>query len=336
MTDKLNIGIIGLGVGEQHIAGYENTGKCVVTSLCDCDQEKSAVVKTRFSDKNYFSNPADILLNKEIDAVSIATFDNFHCEQIIKAVENGKHVFVEKPLCMSESEANAIKAALDKNKELKFSSNLILRKCPRFIKLKEAVLNRDYGQVYNIEADYNYGRLHKLTEGWRGDLEFYSIVYGGGVHLIDLMMWILEDKIIEAFSYGNNICSQGSKFKYDDMVTSVLKFESGIVGRMACNFGCVRPHFHSFSLYGTEACFINDTPNAWRYTSREKSDKPEPITDDYPGYHKGDLIASFVDAILNDKEPEVSKADVFNAMSACFAIEKSLNSNSAETVNYLY
>ena len=48
----------------------------------------------------------------------------------------------------------------------------------------------DYGRAYYVEADYNYGRLWKLTDGWRGEIPFYSVVYGGAVHMIDLVCWL--------------------------------------------------------------------------------------------------------------------------------------------------
>lgn len=335
MAKKLKAGIIGLGVGEQHIFGYESTGLCEVTTLCDFDNNKLSEVNKRHPEKNFTDSADDVLEDKSIEIISIASFDNYHFEQILKAVKADKHVFVEKPLCMSEEEAVSIRKALNEKPQIKMSSNLILRKCPRFIKLKQDLKSGVYGDIYNIEGDYLYGRLHKLIDGWRGDLDFYSIVYGGGVHIIDLMMWLIDEKIISVSAYGNNICSNNTKFKHNDMVTAVLRFESGIVGRMSCNFGCVRPHFHDVRVYGTEASFINDSPDGRFYKSREKDYVPESVREEYPGYHKGDLIKSFVKSISDDSQPEVSAEDVFAGMSVCFAIEKSVQTGNAVQVNYI-
>ena len=66
--------------------------------------------------------------------ISIASHDNYHFSQILLALKNKKHVFVEKPLCQTHQELNKIKKELNKNKSIKFSSNLVLRAHPKYLK----------------------------------------------------------------------------------------------------------------------------------------------------------------------------------------------------------
>ena len=63
----------------------------------------------------------------------------------------------------------------------------------------------ELGSISNIKGAYNYGRLHKITEGWRGEMDYYSGVCGGGVHIIDLMQWLLESKITCVSAFGNKV-----------------------------------------------------------------------------------------------------------------------------------
>jgi predicted dehydrogenase len=107
-----------------------------------------------------------------------------------------------------------------------------------------------------------------------------------------------------------------------------------MVGKATANFGCVYPHFHNLTLYGTKATFVNDPQHACLYTSRSSADAPEIIRDPYPGTHKGDLIYSFVTSIVDSIPAEVSAADVFSAMSVCFAIEKAVQTGTTVTVQY--
>ncbi len=144
----------------------------------------------------------EILENDDIDIVSIASYDNFHYEHIIKALENNKHVFVEKPFCMYESEAVHIRSLLQAKPHLRLSSNLILRKYERFRQVKSILDEGQLGDIYYLESDYNYGRLNKITEGWRGQLDYYSVVYGGGVHIVDLLLWLIGEKVLELSSYS--------------------------------------------------------------------------------------------------------------------------------------
>jgi len=332
---KLNAGIVGLGVGAFHIEGYNKHPDCEVVAVCDFSRGKIEKIKQRYPDLVVTTRAADILNNPNINAVSIASFDNYHYEQIMCAVLNNKHVFVEKPLCLHVEEAKAIRKAFDEKPHLKLSSNLILRKCPRFIKVKEMIKNGVFGEVFSIEGDYNYGRLPKITEGWRGELDFYSVFYGGGVHMVDLLSWLLEDKVEEVAAFGNRIAAKGTRFKYNDFTSTLLKFSSGAIGKVSANFGCVYPHFHRLIIYGTEATFINEREFGILIKSRDANVVPTKIDLPYPGYQKGDLIFDFVDSILRQKSPEVDIEVVLQTMSICFAVEEAVTQKEKVTVQYI-
>ncbi len=332
----LKAGIIGLGVGEQHIPGYRGHPDCEVVALCDLSEEKLSEVGSRYPEPYRTTRAGDILEDPDINAVSIASYDDAHGAQVCQALDHDKHVFVEKPLCLYEEEAVGIRERLRRKPHLKLSSNLILRKAPRFQVLKEMVTAGDMGDIYYIEGDYNYGRIEKITEGWRGKIDFYSVVYGGGIHLIDLMLWLTGDEIVEVSAYGNRICAENTPFRYRDLTAAILKFKSGMVGKMTANFGCMFPHFHPLALYGTKATFINGRKTGELYRSRDPKIEPEKIEAAYPGASKGDFLSTFIDAILEDGQPEVSAAEVFAAMSVCFAIEKAVQENKTVAVKNLW
>lgn len=320
--------IIGLGVGEQHIDGYRLHPECEVVALCDFDRQKLDASRVRHPGLKATTDAREILTDPGIDVVSIASYDNYHHEHVLLALRHGKHVFVEKPLCLFEEQAVDIRRALAERPGVRLSSNLILRQSPRFRAVKDLIREGRLGELYYLESDYNYGRLEKITEGWRGAIDFYSVVYGGGVHVVDLLLWLTGERIVEVSSYGNRVASRGSQFRYDDFVVSLLKFESGKLGKISANFGCVFPHFHTLAVYGTKATFVNDVDRGRLIESRDPDQKASEITAEYPGTRKGDLIYSFVDSIVHGTCAEVTADDVFKTMSVCFAIEKSLSQGS--------
>ncbi|MBL4654259.1 MAG: Gfo/Idh/MocA family oxidoreductase [Bacteroidia bacterium] len=327
--------MIGLGVGEAHIEGFNKHPECEVIAICDFSTDTLENIGQKYNGVLKTRNAEELLENTNIDIISIASYDNYHAEQIVKAFENNKHVFVEKPLCLHEAEAIKIRATSNNHKHLKLSSNLILRKCPRFIKVKNDIENDLLGKIYYVEGAYNYGKLSKITDGWRGKLDFYSVTYGGGVHIIDLFLWLTKSKVKEVYAIGNKICTANTDFKYCDLVLSTLTFDNGAIGKLSCNFGCVHPHFHELKIYGTKGTFLNETSNGIYFKTKNELNEPEIINESYPGIHKGDLIYSFVESILNDLEPEVNKGHIFDAMSVAFAIEESLKLNKTIKVNYL-
>ena len=333
---KLKAGIIGLGVGESHIQGYNNHPACEVVALCDFNNETLEVMKDKYPQMIFSSEAETIIMNPSIHIVSIASYDNYHYEQIIKAIDNNKHVFVEKPLCLYEEEARHIRSLLKEKPHLKMSSNLILRRSPRFRLLKQKIEAGEIGDLSYVEGDYNYGRIHKITEGWRGKIDYYSVVYGGAVHIVDLLLWLTQDEVIEVSAFGNNLATNNTHYKYNDVVVSILRFKSGLIGKVTANFSCVYPHFHRLSIYGTKATFENGIDHACLYTSRDPQADPVIINSEYPGVHKGDLIASFVESIINNTDAEITKDDIFKSMSVCFAIEKAVHQQPHPvTVNYI-
>ena len=330
---KLKIGVIGLGVGEQHVIGYQRIPNVEVTDICDIDPSVLKIVGDRNDVPNRHQDYKQITENPNIDVVSIASYDNCHAIQAISAFENGKHVMIEKPLALNRHEAEAIlRAQQDSGRFL--SSNLILRKSPRFQELKNWIAKGYFGEIVTIEGDYLHQILWKLTQGWRGEMEFYCVTYGGGIHMIDLMRWLLDEEIVEVCGMSNKKLTRGSKFNFDDTVTNLLKFKSGTVGRTTSNLGAQRPQIHGLSVYGTEKSFINDTPHAKLFHG-DNSEDIERVETTYPGIDKFGLLPDFISSIRNSDEPEVSAKDVFRVMDICFACYESLKAKKTVNVDYL-
>ena len=334
MKDNLNAGVIGLGVGESHITGLQAHPRCKVSTICDLNEEVLQTVGQRYPSCQLTVNPLSILDDPNIDIVCIASYDDAHESQVLRALRNNKHVFVEKPLCLSGKELNNIADELNSKPHLSFSSNHILRKTPRFAELKERISSNLLGEIFHMEGSYDYGRLHKLTDGWRGQIPNYSVTLGGGIHVIDLMLWLSGKKVSSVFARGNNIATSISQFEGLSLTTSVLQFEDGSTGQITSNFASVAPHHHKLSLYGTSGTFEQSHCGANYYWSRDPLEDREEVSSDYPGAAKGDLIMNFIDTIFSNDTPLVSKQEVLDAVSVCLAIDQSITSSTPQQVIY--
>ncbi len=331
----LRVGVIGLGVGEKHAEAVASIPECALVAICDKNPATLAAVAGKFPRARTFEHDTAVLDDPAIDLVCIASYDDCHFSQTMRALERGKHVFVEKPFVLHEAEARLVRDALRTRPNLRLSSNLILRRSPRFMDLRRRIAAGQLGDLYHLEAEYNYGRLEKITKGWRGKLPFYSAVHGGGVHVADLLMWLAQDRILEVSAVGNAIASRGSGFANFDNVVAVVRFASGAIGKLGVNFGCRLPHFHAVALYGTNATFLNGRDRAWLYTSPDPDVQPVVLDTVYPGIHKGALIENFVKAIQGAGEADVNEDDVFASLSVCFAIERSAHSGLPVKVEYV-
>ena len=126
------------------------------------------------------------------------------------------------------------------------------------------------GKIFYLEGDYNYGRISKITQGWRGKIPFYSVTLGGGLHLIDIMLMINNSEVEKVIAVGNNISTKRTRFNYYDSVTSLIKFKNGSTAKINSNFGGVTPHHHSFQVFGTKGTILSNLFGTYLIKSRSK------------------------------------------------------------------
>lgn len=156
----MRVAVVGMGnAGKRHAAAYAAEGFEVIPS--DIGDDWRAAMDSA-------------------DLVSIATPDDLHCSMVCYAMEHDKPVFCEKPLAHNDFSLRRIERAWHESGST-FSCNLPLRHNRRIIEFLDAF------QGKFIMGHYGWGRKSKFA-GWRGRIADYSIVCGGGIHIIDLMM----------------------------------------------------------------------------------------------------------------------------------------------------
>lgn len=205
---KICAAVIGTGIGIKHIEAIDGYKNAYVKIICEKNLEKLNKLKKIHKKKILTSNENIIFNDKEINLVSIASYDNFHFNQILKCFKNGKHIIVEKPMCLSIDELKKIKS-ISKKSNCKIISNLVLRVNDLFLDIKTKL---DKKKIYYIEADYIWGRPKKLFE-WRSKIKNYSLVTGAAIHMIDLIMWFLNDKPKFVSSFGTDRFTKKTSFK---------------------------------------------------------------------------------------------------------------------------
>lgn len=328
----IRAGVIGLGVGERHVAGYDQIEDCEVAAICDLDTDKLTRVGDHREIGTRVTDWRKIVEDPEIDVVSICSYDDAHAEQAEAAFRNGKHVMIEKPIALDKGEAEAVLRAQQDSGCL-ISSNLILRQSPRFQEIRRMVQDGAFGDPFYLEGDYIHQILWKITEGWRGKMDFYCVTYGGGIHLIDLMRWILGREVTEVSGMGGKVLTRDSAFPYPDTIVNLLRFEGDVIAKTLTTFGPQRPHLHALTIYGTKATFVNERPDGRFYQGDD--DDGEAVTTPYPAIEKSDLLPDFIAAVREGREPIVGARDVFRVMDICFAAWESVRSGRTVEVSYV-
>lgn len=317
----LKIGVIGLGVGEQHVLSYQAIPGCDVVAVCDIDPAKLQDVGGRYGVAQRFDDYRRITEDPSIDVVSICTFDEDHAEQAVSAFRHGKHVMIEKPIADSKPRADAVVNAWRKSGRL-ITSNLVLRASPRFKELKRRVEVGEVGDIFYLEGDYIHQIEHKIVDGWRNRMAFYSPIFGGGIHLIDLIVWLHGTDVVELCAMGSNKTTAAKGGRFDETDVIIMRFEDGCLAKVLVTLVPKHPKFHSLKVFGTKATFVNSLGDGDWYVSDDPADH-RPVTEPYPGVEKGDLLPDFIAAIREGRQPKVGAADVFKVMEICLAAQES-------------
>jgi predicted dehydrogenase len=336
-TENIGVAVIGLGVGAQHARAYYQTDCCELRWLYDLDSTKAASLAQDLGCGQVAANIEDILEDPAVQAVSIASYDDAHFSQVMLALEAGKHVFVEKPLCLSQNELRTIKSVWAKYQgRVKLASNLVLRAAPAYRYIKQRLEAGDLGEIYAFDGDYLYGRLDKITHGWRGHIKNYSVMLGGGVHLVDLMLWLTGQKPQEVWAVGNRISLRGTEFDFLDNVSATFVTPSeGLIGRITANFGCVHPHQHVVRLFGTKGTFLYDDQGPRLYMNRDPAVQAISLDLSALPPSKDALISDFVRTIVEGKDTRAQTQHEFDVINVCLATEQAVAKGKAVKVEYI-
>lgn len=328
--------VVGLGVGEQHARAYDAHPRVGALWLLDQNPEQAREVARRIPGARLAGSYAELLANPEVQAISIASFDHDHYGQVTAALEAGKHVFVEKPLCRSFEELRHIHALwAAAGGRLRLGSNLILRAAPLYRWVREELARGAFGDLYAIDGDYLYGRIHKVTEGWRRDVADYSVIQGGGIHLLDLMLWLTGRRPETVTAVGNRIATAGSGFRYNDYCAATLHFPDGLIARLTANYGCVHRHHHVLRMFGTEATLIYDDAGPRLHESRDPAMRARTLDVATLPAAKGDLIPGFVASIVDDTDYRLETQSVFDGICVALACDRAAASGKMEAVEYV-
>ena len=205
------------------------------------------------------------------------------------------------------------------------SSNLVLRTHPFFDKIISQ--RNKLNEIYYLEGDYNYGRIEKLTKGWRGKIVDYSVILGGGIHLIDIILKVKSKKIKELFTMSNKIITSKFKKKPNDFAVSLLKFEDNSIAKISSNFSSSTDHHHIFNIYSKKTSYFYNRDRSVQYF-KEKDNKPTiEVKYQYDNKVKAQMLNNFLDSILGKKKLLVSEKELFYLMKICLMLVESQKKN---------
>ena len=151
-SSTLKIGVVGYGYwGPNVVRNFYNVPNASVVSVADVSPKSLERVRAVYPSMEVSTNADDILTNPAIDAVAIVTPISHHYPLAKKALENGKHIFVEKPFTASVAEAESlIELAERKNLKIMVDHTFLFTGAVR--KIRELIDNATLGKLYYYDS----------------------------------------------------------------------------------------------------------------------------------------------------------------------------------------
>ena len=240
---SLNVAVIGCGIwGKNVVRNFYNLN--ALHTICDLDPENRKNLKEIYPDVNITDDSDEVLNNKEIDAVAVVTPSHTHYKIVKRAIEAGKHVYVEKPISTVSAEAKALTELADKNNMVLMVGHLLLYH-PAVNRLKMLIKDGVLGDIRYVQSD----RLN--INHFKNDR---SVMWDLAPHDVSMISYVTGKdpvRVISALgcsSERNNIM---------DITHVGIEFEGGMIGQISDSWITPKKHV-VLLLRGTKATAILD------------------------------------------------------------------------------
>ena len=335
----IRVGIIGCGKIAQvrHLPEYATNPNVQLVGYYDKKLARAQEMADKYGGKAY-ENYFDLLQNPDIDAVSICVENRSHAEISTAALYSGKHVLCEKPMAVTLAECESMVAAAERNgKYLMIGHNM--RFDPVHRKAKELLESGIIGDIITFRTILGDAG----PEGWSVDDESWyfdknkaamGALSHQGIHKIDLLQYLTGQTVIEATAKVVTLNKRdyaGDLIGVDDNALCILRMSGGALGTMAASWTVYGHECNSTCLYGTKGIMLIYNDPSAPIVVRDLSNTSTAYSIE-PSTRSG-VIDEFVDALVNDREPEINGKKALTTMRAIFACIKSSDVSKTIAVN---
>jgi predicted dehydrogenase len=340
MTEKIRFGIVGTGVGANFCANglalIANEGIAELVAVTSQREERAKEFASKWNIKYWYTDYKRMLKEAPIDAVIISTPHYQHHPMALEAMENDKHVLVDKPMAINLKEADEmIRKARERN--LKLGVNLQSRFDPTIRKVKDSVESGVFGRLIFGEAIVEWFRTQEYYDEspWRGRwaTEGGGALINQAIHTIDLLVWIMGQPEylwaqMDTFTH---------KIEVEDLAAAVIRFKNGAIGVIQGSTAIYPGLPTRLEIHGTKGTAIieGEILRRWSVIGEEEivlegtkeGLKSWARPDLVPATNHASLLRDFAKAIIENREPVVNGVEGRRVLEVIMAVYESARSN---------
>ena len=227
-SDTYRVGLIGCGrIARVHAEAIRRVEGLSLIAVCDIDEERRKL----FSDLNgvpAYQKYGDLLHDERLDLVTVATPNGTHYKITKDCFRAGFHVLLEKPITITNEEAEDLIAVAQK-KRVHFFAVKQVRYNPSIRVLKSAVEAGSLGRIFSASLVVRWTRPQEYFDqvDWRGTKSLDGgTLLNQGIHYVDVMQWLLGG-VESVFGRMDRYCH---RIEIEDVAFGLIKFKSGALG----------------------------------------------------------------------------------------------------------
>ncbi|HLV79941.1 MAG TPA: Gfo/Idh/MocA family oxidoreductase [Chthonomonadaceae bacterium] len=328
MPKTLGVAVHGAGwVSGEHIRAYQNNPHTQVVAISSRTREsaEARARETNATDAAIYTDYADVLADPRVDIVSLCTPPNLHPQETIAAAEAGKHILIEKSVANDLGSLRAMRAAV-KKAGVRTVVSFVVRWLPQIHWINRMLDEGTLGPLYYGEVDYwhNIGPQYKQY-AWNVKQEVAGSAFlSAGIHAVDTLRLFSRDTVVEVMAYSNK---RNPEYEYDTNIVGILKFASGMIGKVSCSFDFQAPYVYNIDLLGEKGVIRDNRIYARDFFGGQTGWISVPtITAD-----SGDVthhpfqaqMDHLVDCILSERESFINLEEGAKSHEVCYALDRS-------------
>lgn len=328
---KVKVGIIGVGrLGRQHAENLAfRIPNCELTAVCGLREEEVEKAQTLLNVPFGYTDYDEMLMNKKLDAIFIASPSNFHCEHITKALQANFHVFCEKPLGLYLEETIEVQKVVEAHPDQVFMLGFMRRYDDSYVAAKRKI---DKGEIGDPVLMRCYG-LDPTSE-MNNFFTYAKKNYTGGIfldmsiHDFDLARWYLGKEAKEVWALGGEVTYQEFK-EIDDIETgaAMVRFQDKAIGMFVASRNCVHGYHIETEIIGTKGSIrIGTVPEKNQIVLLNDKGIVQECFDGFLERFKYAYLneaEEFINCILENRKPTVSVVDGVASTKIAYACKKS-------------
>lgn len=331
MKERVGVGLIGSQfISSIHAEALKSVADAEVRAVVSPTPGHARDFALKHGIPHHFTDLAALLARDDIDMVIVGAPNIAHCDIALKAAKAGKHVVMEKPMCMNLAEADRmITACKAANVKLMYAEELCFT--PKYVRMKGLLDEGALGKPVLFKQSEKHDGPH-ADHFWDVERSGGGVTMDMGCHAIAFFRWLNDNNPISSVYAQMSTSVHGARTKGDDNAIIILEFQNGVTALAEESWTKLGGMDDCAEIHGSEGVAYADVlqgNSIQTYSTRGVGYAVEKagittgwsftMYEEIWNYGFPQELAHFVDCVKHDKQPLVTGEDGRAVLEALFA-----------------